>query len=677
MYLLIIALPLIGTLMTGLGGRWLGRKGSSIFSTTCVILCFFLSLAAFFEVGLCGVPCYISISPWISSGVLNVSWGFLFDSLTTTMLVVITSISSLVHLYSIQYMEHDPHCPRFMSFLEIFTFFMLLLVTADNFVQMFLGWEGVGLASYLLINFWYTRLCANQAAVKALIVNRVGDFGLSLGIFTIFYFFGSVDYEVVFSMAHIYSNHNIYLFGAYLNSLTLIGVFLLIGAVGKSAQLGLHTWLPDAMEGPTPVSALIHAATMVTAGVFLIVRCSPLIDLAPNILFLITILGSTTAFFASIVGVFQNDIKRVIAYSTCSQLGYMVFVCGLSYYNVGMFHLVNHAFFKALLFLSAGSVIHALSNEQDMRRMGSLVHNLPVTYAAMLIGSLSLAGFPFLTGFYSKDLIIEITQISYYSNLYTTYGIFACWLANISVFFTSFYTFRLIFLTFIKNNNSYRVYMDNIHESPTLILIPLILLSIASIFVGFISKDLFVGVGNSFWGNSISIAPRACNLLEVEFMTTSIKWLPFLLSTLGAVFAYSVNAGILKNNISFVYSNRFRKLAFSLNKKLYWDKLYNGLIVSFLLNFGYNISFKNIDRGFIELLGPYGISKIINNLSFKSTRIQTGQITHYTFFVVAGLCLLLLLVPFYTFLDNLIDIRLIAFCFCALITAWSSKDTLI
>jgi len=677
MYLLIIALPLIGTLFTGLGGRWLGRKGSNIFSSTCVILCFFLSLLAFFEVGLCGVPCYVSISPWISSGVLNITWGFLFDSLTTTMLVVITSISSLVHLYSIQYMEYDPHCPRFMSFLEIFTFFMLLLVTADNFVQMFLGWEGVGLASYLLINFWYTRLCANQAAVKALIVNRVGDFGLSLGIFTIFSLFGSVDYEVVFSLVHTYSNHNIYLFGAHLNTLTLVGIFLLIGAVGKSAQLGLHTWLPDAMEGPTPVSALIHAATMVTAGVFLIVRCSPLIDLAPNVLFLITILGSSTAFFASIVGVFQNDIKRVIAYSTCSQLGYMVFVCGLSYYNVGMFHLVNHAFFKALLFLSAGSVIHALSNEQDMRRMGSLMHNLPITYAAMLIGSLSLAGFPFLTGFYSKDLIIEITQISYYSNLYITYGIFACWLANISVFFTSFYTFRLIFLTFIKNNNSYRTYMDGIHESPKLILIPLILLAIASIFVGFISKDLFVGVGNSFWGNSISTMPIACNLLEVEFMTTSIKWLPFVLSTLGAFFAYSVNAGIFKNNITFAYSNRFRKLAFSLSKKLYWDKLYNGLIVSFLLNFGYNISFKNIDRGFIELLGPYGISKIISNLSFKIAKIQTGQITHYTFFVVTGLCLLLLLVPFSTFLENLIDIRLIACCFFALFTAWSSKDTLI
>nr|AIB08258.1 NADH dehydrogenase subunit 5 [Neoporphyra perforata] len=666
MYLLIVALPLVGTLATGLGGRWIGRKGANVFSTSCVIICCFLSLVAFFEVGLCGVPCYLSISPWISSGALKISWGFLFDSLTTTMLVVITFISSLVHLYSIQYMEYDPHCPRFMSFLEIFTFFMIILVTADNFVQMFLGWEGVGLASYLLINFWYTRLCANQAAIKALIVNRVGDFGLSLGIFSIFYLFGSVDYELVFSSASMYTDYTIHFLGLTIHYLTLIGFFLLIGAIGKSAQLGLHTWLPDAMEGPTPVSALIHAATMVTAGVFLIVRCSPLINLSPNILFLITIIGSSTAFFASLVGLFQNDIKRVIAYSTCSQLGYMTFVCGLSYYNVGMFHLVNHAFFKALLFLSAGSVIHALSNEQDMRRMGSLLNNLPITYAAMLIGSLSLAGFPFLTGFYSKDLIIELTQISYYSNLQISYGIFACWLANIAVFFTSFYTFRLIFLTFIKNSNSYRKHIENIHESPLLILIPLILLGFFSIFVGFLTKDLFVGVGTHFWSAAINVLPMSYNLLEVEFMSYSIKWLPFMLSTLGAFLAYTINIGIFKKNTKFAYTYIFKKLSFLLSKKVYWDKLYNSLIISPLMNFGHIISFKNIDRGFVELLGPYGISRVIKNWSIKIIKIQTGQITHYTFFIVTGLCFLLLLAPAWVFLELFLDIRLLTFCFLAL-----------
>nr|YP_009048885.1 NADH dehydrogenase subunit 5 [Wildemania schizophylla]AID57255.1 NADH dehydrogenase subunit 5 [Wildemania schizophylla] len=674
MYLLIIVLPLVGTLITGLGGRWLGRKGANLFSTVCVILCFFFSSLSFFEVGICGVPCYLVLSPWISSGALNISWGFLFDSLTTTMLVVITSISSLVHLYSIQYMEHDPHCPRFMSFLEIFTFFMVLLVTADNFAQMFLGWEGVGLASYLLINFWYTRLCANQAAIKALIVNRVGDFGLSLCIFLVFYLFGSVDYEVVFSSTDLYGSHKINFFGLTINTLTLIGIFLIIGAAGKSAQLGLHTWLPDAMEGPTPVSALIHAATMVTAGVFLIVRCSPLINAAPTVLFLVTLLGSSTAFFASIVGVFQNDIKRVIAYSTCSQLGYMVFICGLSYYNVGMFHLVNHAFFKALLFLSAGSVIHALSNEQDMRRMGSLIKHLPITYSAMLIGSLSLMGFPFLTGFYSKDLIIEITQISHYSNIQTTYGIFACWLANISVFFTSFYTFRLVFLTFIKNTNSYRKHIDNIHESPTFLLVPLILLSIASVFIGFLSKDLFVGIGSDFWGNSINMLPLSSNLLEVEFMSIFLKWLPFLLSMLGAFSAYAINIGFFKSNTSFVYNATFRKCAFALNKKLYWDKLYNSLIVSSAMYFGYVISFKNFDRGFIELLGPYGLSRAISSLSKKLIKVQTGQITHYTFFVTAGLCSLLLLIPYWSFLELFIDIRLIAFSFFGLLAIWSPKS---
>nr|YP_009040922.1 NADH dehydrogenase subunit 5 [Pyropia kanakaensis]AIB08200.1 NADH dehydrogenase subunit 5 [Pyropia kanakaensis] len=669
MYLLIVILPLVGTLVTGLGGRWLGRKGANLFSAACVILCCCFSFIALFEVGLCGVPCYVSLSPWISSGALKISWGFLFDSLTTIMLVVITSISSLVHLYSIQYMEYDPHCPRFMSFLEVFTFFMIVLVTADNFVQMFLGWEGVGLASYLLINFWYTRLCANQAAIKALVVNRVGDFGLSLGIFCIFFLFGSLDYELVFASANMYTDYNIYFFGWSLNFLTLIGIFLLIGAVGKSAQLGLHTWLPDAMEGPTPVSALIHAATMVTAGVFLIVRCSALIELSSNVLFLITIIGSSTAFFASIVGVFQNDIKRVIAYSTCSQLGYMLFVCGLSYYNVGMFHLVNHAFFKALLFLSAGSVIHALSNEQDMRRMGSLVNSLPITYASMLIGSLSLAGFPFLTGFYSKDLIIEITQISYYSNLQITFGIFSCWLANISVFFTAFYSFRLIFLTFIKNSNSYRKHIENIHESPILILVPLILLSSASIFVGFLTKDLFIGVGSPFWGNSINILPTSCSLLEVEFMSYSIKWLPFILSVTGALLAYTINIGTYRNNIQFAYNYIFRKLAFALNKKLYWDKLYNFLIVSSLMRFGYIVSFKNIDRGFIELLGPYGISRTIKNWSTQIIQIQTGQVTHYTFFVVLGLGLLLLFVPILSLFESFADIRLLVFCFFALFVA--------
>nr|YP_010925358.1 NADH dehydrogenase subunit 5 [Neoporphyra dentata]WKD83564.1 NADH dehydrogenase subunit 5 [Neoporphyra dentata] len=669
MYLLIVALPLVGTLVTGLGGRWLGRKGANIFSTACVVLCFLLSLVSFFEVGLCGVPCYLYVGPWISSGALKISWGFLFDSLTTTMLVVITSISSLVHLYSIQYMEYDPHCPRFMAFLEIFTFFMIVLVTADNFVQMFLGWEGVGLASYLLINFWYTRLCANQAAIKALVVNRVGDLGLSLGIFSIFYLFGSVDYELVFSSANLYTNYSVHFLGLPIHFLTLVGSFLLIGAIGKSAQLGLHTWLPDAMEGPTPVSALIHAATMVTAGVFLIVRCSPIIDLSSNVLFLITIIGSSTAFFASVVGVFQNDIKRVIAYSTCSQLGYMTFACGLSYYNIGMFHLVNHAFFKALLFLSAGSVIHALSNEQDMRRMGSLFTNLPITYATMLIGSLSLAGFPFLTGFYSKDLIIEITQISYYSNLQINFGVFACWLANISVLFTSFYTFRLLFLTFIKNSNSYRKSMESVHESSSLILIPLILLGLASVFVGFLTKDLFVGLGTHFWGNAINILPSSCSLLEVEFISHLIKWLPFILSVFGAIFAYIINVGWLKTNIKFVYIYMFRKVAFLLSKKIYWDKLYNFGIVSSLMNFGYIVSFKNIDRGFIELLGPYGIARIIRNWSTKIIQIQTGQVTHYTFFIVFGLCVLLLLIPAWSFLGLFLDIRLFTFCFLAIFVA--------
>ena len=420
MYLLILILPLLGSLITGLGGRWLGCKGADIFSIFCILSTTLLSFFIFYEIGFSGIICHIFVSSWISSGILNISWSFLFDSVTAVMLIVITSISSLVHIYSIKYMETDPHRPRFMAYLEIFTFFMLILVTADNLLQMFLGWEGVGLASYLLINFWYTRLAANQSAIKALIVNRIGDFGLSLGILTTFWIFNALDYSTIFSLAPLFENSFFNFLGIKVHSISLIGIFLFIGAVGKSAQLGLHTWLPDAMEGPTPVSALIHAATMVTAGVFLLIRCSPLIEFSPTILFILIIFGSLTAFFAAITGVFQHDLKKVIAYSTCSQLGYMIFACGMSCYDVSLFHLTNHAFFKALLFLSAGSVIHAVANEQDMRRMGALRKFMPLTYSLMLIGSLALSGFPFLTGFYSKDFILELTQSLSYSNRNST-----------------------------------------------------------------------------------------------------------------------------------------------------------------------------------------------------------------------------------------------------------------
>ncbi|KAA3449939.1 NADH dehydrogenase subunit 5 [Gossypium australe] len=425
MYLLIVFLPLLGSSVAGFFGRFLGSEGTAIMTTTCVSFSSILSLIAFYEVALGASACYLRIAPWISSEIL-----------TVVMLIVVTFISSLVHLYSISYMSEDPHSPRFMCYLSIFTFFMLMLVTGDNFLQLFLGWEGVGLASYLLIHFWFTRLQADKAAIKAMLVNRVGDFGLALGIF-----------------------------------------------VGKSAQIGLHTWLPDAMEGPTPVSALIHAATMVTAGVFMIARCSPLFEYSPTALIVITFAGAMTSFLAATTGILQNDLKRVIAYSTCSQLGYMIFACGISNYSVSVFHLMNHAFFKALLFLSAGSVIHAMSDEQDMRKMGGLASSFPLTYAMMLMGSLSLIGFPFLTGFYSKDVILELAYTKY-----TISGNFAFWLGSVSVLFTSYYSFRLLFLTFLVPTNSFGRDRLRCHDAPIPMAIPLILLALGSLFVGYLAK---------------------------------------------------------------------------------------------------------------------------------------------------------------------------------------------
>lgn len=639
MYLLILWLPLLGSILTGFLGRFLGHKGSSIISIICVFLSTLLSILAFYEVGLLGINHYITVSPWIEVGLLKISWSFLFDSITVTMLVVITLISSLVHLYSLEYMQNDPHLPRFMAFLEIFTFFMLVLVTSDNLVQMFVGWEGVGLASYLLINFWFTRLAANQSAIKALVVNRIGDFGLSLGILTTFYIFQSVDYLTIFSLIPLYTDYYLNFGGFYVSGLTLIGIFLFIGAVGKSAQLGLHTWLPDAMEGPTPVSALIHAATMVTAGVFLLIRFSPLIEFSSTVLNILIVFGSLTAFFAGMTGVFQNDLKRVIAYSTCSQLGYMVFSCGISCYNISMFHLANHAFFKALLFLSAGSVIHALANEQDMRRMGSLVKFLPLTYSLMLIGSLALVGFPFLTGFYSKDFILEVTQITLNNNLQNIQGAFACWLGNLSVFFTAFYSFRLIYLTFINSVNTTKKIVLTSHEPSLLMLVPLIILGLGSIFIGYLGKDLFIGLGTDFWKSAIFILPSNSYFIEAEWLSVNLKWLPFLLSSLGILLASFINT--TKIHV-YLYNTFYRNMCFLVNKKWYWDILYNRFFVYPLLNFGYLVSFKNLDRGFIELSGPYGLSRVVTTWSQLFSNIQTGQLSHYLFFIVLGVCLFLI-----------------------------------
>nr|WQF69591.1 NADH dehydrogenase subunit 5 [Pleonosporium sp.] len=638
MYLIVLILPLLSSLISGFFGRWLGYYGVSILSTSCIGIAFLTSILIFFEIGFTNTQVFIDINTWFEIGILKINWGFLFDSITAIMLVVVLSISTLVHLYSIEYMSTDPHVPRFMSFLSIFTFFMLTLVTSNNILQMFLGWEGVGLASYLLINFWFTRLLANKAALKALIVNRIGDFGLTLAILLIIYCFKSVQYSTIFSLLPFLAYSHLQLFNIQITYVTIIGIFLFVGAVGKSAQLGLHTWLPDAMEGPTPVSALIHAATMVTAGVFLLIRFSPLLEYSNTILLLLTISGSVTAFFASLVGTFQNDLKKVIAYSTCSQLGYMILSCGLSCYNVSMFHLTNHAFFKALLFLSAGSIIHALSDEQDMRRMGSLVTFLPLTYSLMLIGSLALCGFPFLTGFYSKDVILEITNIYRNKNIFLYIGVLACWLGNLSVIFTAYYSFRLLYLTFFNNCNFYRPQLFQLKEPSIFMLTPLLSLSVCSIYFGYYFKDIFIGPGSLFWNISILILPINFNFLESEFIFIYLKWIPFLLSFLGVFIATLLN---LYNYNFQNYIKALNFLYFFINKKWYFDIIYNKIIVFPLLNFGYTITFKNLDRGFIELAGPYGVNIFVNKFSLILSRLQTGQISHYILFIIVSVGLLL------------------------------------
>jgi proton-translocating NADH-quinone oxidoreductase chain L len=687
MYLLLVVLPFLGFLCSSGFGRFLGFRGAPLLATFSVGGSCLLSCIAFYEVALCGSPCYIQGPLWISSEMFDADWGFLFDSLTVTMLIVVTCVSSFVHIYSLSYMEKDPHLPRFMSYLSLFTFFMLMLVTSDNFIQMFFGWEGVGLASYLLINFWFTRLQANKSAIKALLVNRVGDFGFALGIMGIFSLCKSVNFSTVFACADRFAAQNtqFIFFNFEVNALNTICLLLFVGAIGKSAQLGLHTWLPDAMEGPTPVSALIHAATMVTAGVFLVARCSPLFEFAPSALIFVTFLGAMTSFFAATTGIVQNDLKRVIAYSTCSQLGYMIFACGISQYSVGIFHLMNHAFFKALLFLSAGSVIHALSDEQDMRKMGGTLRLLPFTYAMMLIGSLALIGFPFLTGFYSKDVILEVAYAKY-----TLSGNFAYWLGTASALLTSYYSFRLLFLTFLSPEwplrgsttphgqktadsltisyttsmrfaatNSFKQSLSHAHDAPLLMALPLIFLALGSIFVGYLGKDMMIGLGTDFWGASLFTLPQNSLLVESEYIPQVIKSIPLLFCFLGAFIAFQINlSGLMSSVYTFKTSRLGKSLYIFLNKRWLFDKIYNDIFVLPALSFGYNVSFKTLDKGMIEIFGPFGISESLQRLSLALSKIQSGYIYHYALSMLIGLTFCITVVGLWDFISFWIDNRL-------------------
>ena len=627
----IIALPLIASIISGFFGKLIGDRSSEIITSLLVSISAIFSVLVLYEVVVNQYQENIIIATWISSGSLEVNWSMKIDSLSAVMLVVVTSVSALVHIYSIGYMSHDPHKPRFMAYLSLFTFAMLMLVTADNFIQLFFGWEGVGLCSYFLIGFWFKKESANKAAIKAFVVNRVGDFGFALGIFLIFYLFGTVNYSEVFDKIPNITDKDLVFLGITFNAVDLICLLLFIGAMGKSAQILLHTWLPDAMEGPTPVSALIHAATMVTAGVFLVVRCSPIYEYSDLALNIITIVGMSTAFFAATVAIVQNDIKKIIAYSTCSQLGYMFFATGVGAYNVAMFHLFTHAFFKALLFLGSGSVIHAFKDEQNIKNMGGVWKKLPYTYSLMIMGALALTGFPFLSGFYSKDAIIEFAYLRG-----NTTGYYAAGIGIFTAFLTSIYSWRLIFKTFHGEYNNKEIKIDETHESPVVMLIPLVLLSIGAIFAGFLFKELFIGYEglNNFWRDSIFF---------LKPLSTDHPPLWFLLLTptlviLSIPLAYYL---FLKNrNLPERLASINKPLYQFLLNKWYFDELYDVLFVKPSKKLGLFL-WKFFDLKIIDGFGPDGISSMIKKFSVKANKFQSGYIYQYAFVMLLGFSALL------------------------------------
>jgi NADH-ubiquinone oxidoreductase chain 5 len=629
MYLSILVLPLLGSFVSGFMGRKIGVTGAHIITCTCLILSSILASIAFYEVGFCGSPVSINLTSWIDSEFMSISWEFLFDQLTVSMLIPVLYISTLIHIFSTDYMAEDPHNQRFFSYLSLFTFFMLVLVSGANFFVMFIGWEGIGVVSYLLINFWFTRIQANKAAILAFTMNRIGDMGLSIGFFAIFALFGSLDFSTVFSLVPLMNETGI----------TIIGLLLLMGAMAKSAQIPLHSWLPGSMEGPTPVSALIHAATLVTAGLYLLVRSSPLLEYSSTALLIITLVGASTAFFAATCGLVQNDLKRIIAFSTISQLGYMVMAVGLSQYNVALMHVINHAFFKALLFLGAGAVIHSFSDQQDVRRLGGLINFLPFTYTAMLVGSLSLLATPWLTGFYSKDLIIELAY-----GQYSFSGTYAYILGSLTAGITAFYSFRLISLVFLTVPNGPKNTYLNSHEANLAVIVPLFVLALFSIFFGFVFSDLFVGVGSDFFANSLFIHPNNISIIESEFsLPILIKLLPSILSLFGALLAILLYHKGSTFVIDLTETSLGRKIYTFLNGKYLFDVVYNNYITSVGLQLGYTIS-KVIDRGVIELLGPHGLSNIFTNTGYNISKLDSGVITTYALYITLGLLALLFLV---------------------------------
>jgi NADH-quinone oxidoreductase subunit L len=630
MYQAILFLPLLGAIFAGFFGRLVGARASEVVTTTLILVTAVLSWLAFYQVAIQGQEVRIELMRFVDSGSLKSMWSLRIDTLTAVMLVVVTNVSGLVHLYSIGYMEDDPSRPRFFAYLSLFTFAMLALVTADDFLQLFFGWEGVGLASYLLIGFWYHKPSANAAAIKAFIVNRVGDFGFALGIFAVFTLFNSIQYDTVFASAPDQVGKTMEFLGFHVDALTLICLLLFMGAMGKSAQFLLHTWLPDAMEGPTPVSALIHAATMVTAGVFMVARLSPLFELAPIALGFVAIIGATTAFFAATVGLVQTDIKRVVAYSTCSQLGYMFAAEGVGAYNAGIFHLFTHASFKALLFLGAGAVIHALHHEQDLRRMGALRKVLPFTWAMMLVGTLSLTGFPFTAGFVSKDAIIEATYTAH-----SQVGTYAFILTLVSAILTSFYSWRLMFLAFEGKPREPRDVLEHAHEPPWTMGLPLILLALGSLLAGGLFAHLFIGGGQAeFWRGSLVThageggheAPLWVALAPTVAMAAgfAVAWYFYITNPL----------------VPFGLAKRFRGAYLFLLNAWYFDALYDALFVRPAKRLG-RFLWKTGDGAIIDGIGPDGIAARVIDITNRVVKLQSGYIYHYAFVMLIGVALII------------------------------------
>ena len=632
MYLAIIILPLLGSIASGFFGRKIGVTGSQTISCAAVVLTTTLAVFTFFEVGFNNILISIQLFRWIDLELLSVWWGFLFDSLTVSMLLPVLIVSSLVHIYSIGYMSLDPHIQRFFSYLSLFTFMMLILVTGNSYLLMFVGWEGVGVCSYLLVCFWFTRIAANQSSISAFLTNRVGDCFLTIGMFAIMWLFGNLDYATVFSLAP-YMNENI---------VTIIGVCLLIGAMAKSSQVGLHVWLPMAMEGPTPVSALIHAATMVTAGVYLMLRSSPLIEFSSVVLLLCLLLGAITTVFSSLIGLFQQDIKKVIAYSTMSQLGMMVIAVGLSSYNIALFHLVNHAFYKALLFLGAGSVIHAVADNQDFRKYGGLRPFLPLTYSVMVIASLSLVAFPYMTGFYSKDFILESAYGQFnYS------GTIVYIIASIGAMFTTLYSVKVLYLTFLTNPNGPIVNYKQAHEGDIFMSLPLIILAVFSIFFGFITKDIFIGLGSGFFSdNSLFIHPSHEIMIDTEFgVPTLFKLLPLVFTVLLSLISVVLSENFPSLLIDFKLSRLGYNVFSFFNQRFLIELFYNKFITNIVLKLGGQTT-KVLDKGSIEFLGPYGLEKGLIRISNNIATLNTGVITSYALYTLVGLLFYILNVNF-------------------------------